>query len=288
MNVIMHADDYGYNLEVSRDILDCAKNGTLHGISIMPNSPYFDECMKELSESGLDLIKTIHFSISEGPCLSKKEDVKLLVNDDGMFCLSFFKLLLMSIGANKKELERELYAELKAQYEKALPYLDEINMDSHVHYHMIPLVLRTVIRVVEDSGKQIGYLRVPAEPIKPFINHKEFISSYSLINFIKNIVLNVLALRSKKLLKKYRNNTAVFFGILMSGHMDIKRVSAMVKDFEGIAEKRGLDLEVLAHPGKAVSLETVLDPGNEEYAKAPLSSDRHIEKEMFMEISKYL
>ena len=25
MNVILHADDYGYNIEVSKDIIDCIK-----------------------------------------------------------------------------------------------------------------------------------------------------------------------------------------------------------------------------------------------------------------------
>ena len=288
MSVIMHADDYGYNIEVSRDILECAKNGTLHGISIMPNSPYFDECMRELDESGLKLLKTIHFSISEGPCLSKKEDVRLLVNDEGMFKLSFFKLLLMSIGKDRRELEKELYTELRAQYEKALPYLDEVNLDSHVHYHMIPIVLRTMLKVVSDSGRQVNYLRVPAEPISPFFKHKEFMGSHSPINFVKSIVLNVLAFRSKKLLKKYKDNTAVFFGIVMSGHMNIDRVSAILPEFIKIAEKKGEDLEVLAHPGKANSIETVLDSANTEYAKSPLSDDRHVEKKMFMEISKYL
>ena len=67
MNVILHADDYGYNIEVSKDIIDCIKEGTLHGISIMPNSPYFDECMAILNDSKVNVSKAIHFSISEGP-----------------------------------------------------------------------------------------------------------------------------------------------------------------------------------------------------------------------------
>ena len=287
MNIMLHADDYGYNLEVSKDIIDCAKNGTLHGISIMPNSPYFEECMELLKEENLDLQKTIHFSISEGPCVSDKNNLKLITNEYGMFNLSFFKLLLMSFGPKRKKLKQELYVELKAQYEKALPYLDEVNIDSHVHYHMIPLVLKTLLKVVEESGREVVYLRVPAEPMKPFLKHKEF-GSYSFINKIKNIVLNVLALFSFFTLRKYKKNTAVFFGITMSGHMDIDRVSALLPDFVKIAEKRGMDLEILGHPGKANSIETVLDPGNIEYSKAPMSEDRHIEKKMFMEIHNAL
>jgi len=303
LKVILHADDFGYNKEVSEDILDCFYNGTLDSISIMPNSTYFEECMEMLSkkeaDSGLSngknlckLQKTIHFSISEGPCVSDKEKLPLLVNDKGMFKLSFFKLLLMTMGPKRKELKKELKAELSAQLNKCLPYIDGINVDSHVHYHMIPLVFNTLMEVCEEtgkvSGKEIGYVRNPAEPLSPFIKNVSLYSSYDFINIIKNIVLNFLAFLNNKNVGKYMNTSAVFFGIVMSGHMDIDRVSKLLPDFIKIAEKRGMDLEVLAHPGHTTDKSTVLDTDNEEYAKAPLSENRLIEKKMFMEISKYL
>lgn len=288
MNLILHADDYAYNTDVSKDIIDCAVNGTLHRISIIPNSPSFEQSMELLENANIDVLRTIHFSISEGPCLADKKELPLLVNEQGMFKLSFFKLLFMSFGPKRKELKREIKLEIKAQYEKVLPYLNEVNIDSHVHYHMIPLVLRTVLEVVDESGRDIEYIRIPAEPLMPFIKHTELWSTYSPINFVKNIVLNVLELYSRKRLKKYKDKTAVFFGVALSGHMDIERVSALLPDFVTIAKKRGMKLEVLAHPGKALSADTVLDPGNHEYSKAPLSEDRHVEKKMFMEIHKYL
>lgn len=288
MKVILHADDFCYNKEISEDILDCAREGTLHGISIMPNSKYFDECMDMLKESGLELDKTIHFCISEGLSISDKKDIPLLVNDRGMFKLSFFKLLIMSIGPKRNELRKQLRIELKAQYDKALPYLDKVNIDSHVHYHMIPLVMDELLSIVEASNREIGYLRVPAEPITPFIKNARLYKSYSLENLIKNVVLNFLYLCNKKRISRYSKNTAVFFGIMLSGHMDIDRVSRLLPAFMRIAEKRSMNLEVLAHPGRARSKESVLDPYNEEYMKAPLSENRHIEKDMFMNIGKYL
>ena len=293
MKVILHADDFGYNKEVSNDILDCFYNGTLHGISIMPNSKYFEECMEMLKEEKNgrkpgDLLKTIHFSISEGPSVSDKSELPLLVNDEGMFRLSFFKLLLMSFGSNKNELKRELKIELKAQLDKCLPYIDEVNIDSHVHYHMIPLVFNTLMEVAIESKREIGYVRVPAEPLGPFIKHIGMYTSYDPINIVKNVVLNMLAFINKKNVKKYMDKSAVFFGIVMSGHMDIDRVSKLIPDFVSIANKKGMDLEILAHPGHATDKATVLDPSNEEYAKAPLSENRLIEKKMFMEIAKYL
>lgn len=285
MKVILHADDFGYNKEVSGDIIDCLKNGRLDSLSIMPNSPFFQECMKMLE--GLPVEKTIHFSISEGPSVAHSRELPLLTNDNGMFKLSFFKLLITSFF-KKSELKVELKRELKAQLDLALPYLDEINIDSHVHYHMIPLVMESLLEVVEESGRKIGYLRIPAEPISPFLKHLSLYKTYDLVNIVKNLVLNMLALCDRKILKKYEYKTAVFFGIIMSGHMDIDRVALLINDFKNIANKRNMDLEILAHPGRAISDETVLDPYNDEYKKAPLSENRHIEKNMFMEISKYL
>lgn len=287
MKVMLHADDFCFNKEISEDILECYREGTLHGISIMPNSTHFDECMKMLD--GIDnLEKSIHFSISEGPCVADREKVSTLVDERGMFKLSFIKLLLMSIGKAKKELRKQLKCELKAQYDKALPYLDEINIDSHVHYHMIPMVFDVLLEVIEESGREIGYIRVPAEPITPFLKHMAVKPGYSLINIVKNIILNILYVFNKKRLKPYREKSAVFFGIVMSGHMDIDRVAVLLPEFVKIAQKRGMDLEVLAHPGHAKSKEDLLDPQNEEYSKAPLSENRLVEKNMFMEIHKYL
>jgi len=287
MNIMLHADDFCFSKEISEDILDCYREGTLHGISIMPNSPQFHECMKML-EGITDLKKSIHFSISEGPCVADKNDVSLLVDEKGMFKLSFFKLLMMSLGPKKKELGRQLKCELKAQFDKAYPYLDTVDIDSHVHYHMIPIVFGTLIDIAEESDKEIGYIRIPAEPLSPFLKHISLYGSYSPVNIVKNIVLNVLYIFDKKRLSPYKDKSAVFFGIVMSGQMDIDRVSKLLLDFKKIALKKGMDLEVLAHPGHATCRESLLDPDNEEYSKAPLSENRLIEKNMFMEIGNYL
>ena len=45
-----HADDYGMFKTQSKHIMDCYHEGALNGISIMPNSPYLDECMAEIAD----------------------------------------------------------------------------------------------------------------------------------------------------------------------------------------------------------------------------------------------
>ena len=47
----IHADDYGYSLAVSRDILECMKAGCLDSISIICNTSYFEQSMALLYEN---------------------------------------------------------------------------------------------------------------------------------------------------------------------------------------------------------------------------------------------
>lgn len=293
MSIYFHADDYAYNVEVSKDILDCAVHGTLDGISIMPNSPYFFECMEmlfsdEYKDVRKKLILSIHFSLSEGPCVCDKSEIPLLVNEEGMFKLSFLEMLLLSFSGKKKELSGQIKKELSCQLERCLKYIDELNVDSHVHYHMIPLVLKSMFEVIKEKGMQVNFMRIPAEPLSPFILTPKLYKSYDIVNIVKNITLNILFLFDRKILKNNQYRTWLFFGIVMTGHMDVERVSILLNKFKKIADKKKLDLEVLAHPGHAKSIDTVLDKNNLDYAKAPLSEDRLIEKQMFMEIQKFL
>ena len=43
--VDIHADDYGYSLNTSKDILDCIKADNLDSFSIICNMPAFEESM---------------------------------------------------------------------------------------------------------------------------------------------------------------------------------------------------------------------------------------------------
>ena len=283
-NIIFHADDYAACPEVSQHILDCKQYGTLNSISILTNSPYFDECMR-MVESYADSLKyNIHFNIAEGPCLSNPADIPLLVDERGMFCASFFKILLLSCGKNRNSLKHQLELEFTKQLELLLPYVERVRIDSHQHYHMIPAVLDAILSVVNKSGREIEFIRIPAEPILPFLKYLTLYFTYRPVNFVKNIVLNMLNWVDVDRLKPYRTKTAVFFGIVMSGHMDQKRVAKLMPDFCEIAEKKGLPLEVLAHPGSVGSENALLDKENAGCKAFYMSSGRQVEREMLLHI----
>ena len=88
--VIFHADDYAANEEISEHILDCYREGVLNSLSILPNSSHLDSCMKLFAPYREKIKTSIHFNLAEGHCLSKPSQVSWLVDERGMFSISFF------------------------------------------------------------------------------------------------------------------------------------------------------------------------------------------------------
>ena len=134
-----HADDFGLFTRQSQRILNCSKNGVLNGVSIMPNSIYLPECMQMLYKNDKDMSVTIHLNLVEGKCLSEIKDVDLLVNKDGIFNISFGKLLLASLSPMREKYVSQIAKEFSKQIKTAnnLCKQNKIRLDSHVHYHML-------------------------------------------------------------------------------------------------------------------------------------------------------
>ncbi len=290
-NIIFHADDFAANEEISRHILDCHTKGALTSLSVLANSAYLEPCMEMLAPYRKEIAVSIHFNLAEGHCLSDPSQVPLLVDERGMFHISFFKVLLLSYTGRRGELKRQIKAEMRAQLERMLPHVDTLRIDSHQHYHMIPLVLSGILEAVEEVRREypqeplpVDFVRIPAEPLAPFVRHPEFYATYRPINLIKHIVLHVLNQMDRRLLAPYRSKSAVFFGILLSGKMDLRRVSALLPEFRKIAERKGLPLEVLCHPGGVRKAERLMDMENKDCVEFYTSDGRKIEKNMMRKV----
>lgn len=282
--IIFHADDYGACREVSEHILDCYREGALCSLSVLPNGKALEESM-ELLQPVQDKIKvSIHFNLAEGHCLAEPSEVPLLVDERGMFHISFFRVLMWSFTGKRKELKRQIEQEMSAQLARMLPYVESIRVDSHQHYHMIPVVLKSILKAVRDSGREIEFIRIPAEPLSPFLKSPELWRTFRPINLVKNLVLNVLNVMDMRTLKPYRGKSAVFFGILLSGGMDLQRVRRLLPDFRKIADRKNLPLEILCHPGGVEQPEALMDVKNTDCVWFYTSEGRKIEKEMLMHI----
>lgn len=242
------ADDYGLCNETSASIQKCIDAGALDKVSVFPN---FDKVDLHEIATEKNIRISLHLNIVEGKCMANTEEINLIADRNGDFKHTFgglFKLNLL----HAKKLEAQVYREIKAQilyWKSILPKELPFIIDSHQHTHMIPAVFRALTKVLDDEGIKIAHMRIPAEPIMPYIKTPSLYFTYKPINIIKQWLLKFLWMRNKPMAKKYGIPTSHFFGILFSGKMDEKRVNKILPKYEELAQKDGRDIEVLFHPG---------------------------------------
>lgn len=238
-------------------IQTCWERGCVNGVSVMVNGN------EPLLPANSRVPAALHLNLVEGKPLSSAEKIPLLVRKDGYFKHSFFGLLILSLLPLCKELEYQLYLEIEAQlaeFRRLFPNEPELLLDSHQHTHMIPMVFATLLRVVQDCGLRVSYLRVPAEPIGPFLREPSLYHTYQPTNLLKNAVLNFLWRFDRKKFRESGISTSIFCGILFSGEMDQQRLTKVFRHFMRLAVKRNMDLEFLFHPGAILPGEPFLDP----------------------------
>lgn len=260
---LFNADDYGVTAAQTKHILDCRKNGCLTGVSAMPNSPYLPEAMAAIADDpGLRV--AVHLNLTEGLCLSDPADIPLLAQADGRFYPSFLRLFLLSLGPKRAALLAELQRELTAQIGRVLPLLGgrPLRLDGHQHIQMIPAVTRAVRDAVAANGWTVSYMRWTREPLSPYLRHPSLWRDYRPVNVVKNLVLNVLSLFGARYIKQMGLPRNLSMGLVISGNLEYRLVRELLPDFERLAAKRGVDLELVMHPGWGIGPGEGLDvPG---------------------------
>ena len=277
VHAYLHADDYAMNFPSSNRIFHCFSEGYLQGISIMPNGCLSD-IIPALESKNLKL--RIHLNLVEGKALAPKNQLDLLVDERGYFRHSFIGLLLLSLSPKRKRLKQQASLEFSYQiaHVMALTHSSCLGLDSHQHVHMIPLLFHSLEQAVTESGLTVESLRIPAEPLFPFLRYISLYPTYQFSNIIKNILLNFLFLFIRKDIQHMTDNTpSVFMGILFSGHMDEKRILAVLPDFIKIAQRRHTSLELLFHPGSILPGEPSLDPKKKSFLHFYKSSGRQVD-----------
>jgi hypothetical protein len=151
---------------------------------------------------------------------------------------------------------------------------------------MIPSVFKALIRVLEEENISVEYIRIPVEPISPYIKTPSLYFTYSVINVIKQWLLNFLWLFNKRFVKNKKTPSAYFFGILFSGKMDKRRVEKILIKYKKIADKHGKDIEVLFHPGFLDEDEVDFADKNIKFTKFYFSENRKTEYNSAMNISE--
>ena len=292
--VDIHADDYGYSINTSKDMLECMKAGALDSISIICNTKWFEDSMKMLYREIPHLpflpLLSVHLNIPEG------------ASDSPLFPMSWGKLFLSSYSPNKKKVKEELKKDLKKQIDKTQTVIENciaiakengiechqrgVRLDSHIHTHLIPVVWESLIEVIEEEKYDIEYIRNPKEPILPFLKEVSLWSSFGLVNFIKNRILMLYSRKADRYCDEHKIGKMYMWGLMMSGHMDYERIEKIYPAMLEKAQKDGRKLELLFHPGQASEDEYSKEMDPNYFRDANLSENRHIEKYAVLNIKK--
>lgn len=288
----IHADDYGYSINTSKDILDCMKAGKLDSISIICNMKDFDASMdmlyKEIPSLAFLPKMSVHLALPEGGGVTD------------LLPVSWGSLFIASYSFGKKEMKEKLKKEIRWQIDtvweavsrclqiaekNSIPYVQKgIRIDSHIHTHPIPIVWKALVEVIDEEGYDVEYIRNPKEPLLPFLKHTSLLSTYGIVNIIKNRILNLYSGKIDSYLERHKTDRMYMWGLTMSGHMDYDRIRQLFPDMLKAAERADRKLELLFHPGMASQDEyiDVMDP--DYFRESNLSENRHIEKNAVMNL----
>ena len=277
------ADDYGISTSSNTRIEECLKNGVLNKISILPNGNVSD-FSELIFEENVKL--SLHLNLIEGSPLSKKEDVSLLVTRNGFFKYSFVGLFFLSVFGNRNLLEKQIYNEIKAQIDFWKNKMGEntpVLIDSHQHTHMIPLVFKTLMRVIKDENVGVEYIRIPDEPILPYIKSLSLYLKYSPVGLAKQWLLKFLNFINRKEFKKSNIKSAAFMGILFSGQLSEDKINKLLPHYMN----QNKNIEIVFHPGYLENGEPLIDGCRPRFKKFYYSKWRRVEFNTLINFSKY-
>lgn len=291
MTIRFHADDFGITAAQARAILDlssaCGGTGALTSVSIFANSPAFEQAaalaLPHVNAGNLQV--AVHINLVEGRPVSNPRDVPLLVGERQTFANNFLGLMKLMHGSARAEAARQIKTECAAQIERFLGAFPaergKLNLDSHQHTHMIPLVFDALMAAARDCGCTVGRLRVPVEDLAAHRGIAGAGRAFS-VNNAKNVLLGHYAKRDLAHIPPACKVDA-FSGVLLSGHMQ-DASDELLDALEQAATQQGRALEVLFHP---VSMEPkdCLDPENEPFTRACCSSARDAEAARLRELA---
>ena len=260
--VSFHADDFALAVASSKDIIELCRQGKVDSLSVIPNISCFDGCMK-LYEEALPsfprpVTLSVHLNVMEGRPVSNFLPLKDLADGKGLFKVSWLSLLAASFTPGKRgRVRAQLAQELAAQIRRCLGtgIFDKkaVCLDSHQHPHHIPVffdALMDAVAELEKEGCTISCIRCSEDPLLPYLTTPALYGRIRPANVIKCIMLNMLATKVKRGLKKMNITPTYLSGVFFSGAMTEANLRPVLPKLIALAERKGRPLELLFHPGQ--------------------------------------
>ena len=145
--LIVHADDFGETVEITRGICAAIEDGAVTSTSIMANMPGTADALTRVAALAERASFGVHLNLCEGVPLTPG---RTLVNDKGQFHRKR-ELLMRSITGRLSvgELEDEISAQIAVVHDAGIRIS---HVDGHKHLHQLPVVSTAVARVLPRFG----------------------------------------------------------------------------------------------------------------------------------------
>lgn len=292
-----NADDYGVTAKQSQKILECYREGALNSISIIPNSKELSQCLNLLDQVDPDahVRRVLHINFAEGKPVSGADRVPMLADKEGFFSKSFADFFVWNLamrGKKRSKLKSQIKTELREQLRAVTQVCDYriTAVDSHQHYHMIPIVFDSLMEILaEEEFNLLGirYIRIPVDPVAPLFCTRDRAIGLKPDNLVKWCILNLYARRNRRLLKAKGIKATVFFGMFYACEMKWDVVDRLLPRYKEYAVKKNADLELMFHPGGLSAEYELLDARNKELVNFYMSDNRFFEADCLRLLRHY-
>lgn len=150
--LIINADDFGLTRGVNRAITEAHSHGVVTSSTLMANGPAFDDAV-QLAESNPGLGIGCHAVLVDGTPLLGTDEISSLIDrtQGAQFRQSLSRFALRAIGGllDAGQIEAEVTAQIRKLQSAGLVVS---HLDTHKHVHVLPQVLRPLLRAAQACG----------------------------------------------------------------------------------------------------------------------------------------
>ena len=153
IHLTINADDFGFDENRTKAILESFRIGAITRTTAMVNMPYFETAVGQIRKTGFFNRMGLHLNLTEGPALTEAmRQCRFFCDEHGCFTAVFHRSIKSRIWLPKDVQEiakREIEAQLKKFVDCGVTCL---HLDSHHHVHTDLSVARLVIPLAARYG----------------------------------------------------------------------------------------------------------------------------------------
>lgn len=224
--LIINADDFGLTAGVNRGIAECCTGGITTSTTLMANAGAFNDAVR-IAASLPRMSIGCHVTLVDGtPLLPPTQVPSLLADSTGGFRDSFTRFALDAL--RHRIAPEHIEAEAAAQMRKLAGAGIRIShFDTHKHAHLLPAVLRPLLRAAKACG--VRAVRNPFAPVRPLAFAHLLRRPHLWKRYSEVAVLRRWAAEFRSEVQAAgMMTTDGTFGIVSTGALDLRLFSAIV------------------------------------------------------------